>query len=472
MVKKMTKKNSNYWSKRLANATWKTYNNTNKYHKELIKLYKKATEEIMMELFKIEAKFAQDGVISRSDFYRANHLMRMEEGFKSILKDLGEAVEVSGSKEILNAGKELLGATGDILKEVGIELNYNPMLAKRMLQNPWKGATFSDRVWKNQNKLLNELNTSIKKGVMTGKSTAQMAMELSRTMDTKLYEASRLVRSETMHHLNEVNKASMKESGIEQVQEIVTLDERTSSQCSPHDGLIWDIDKAPELPRHPNCRCVLVPYIDVDKVADEFDRREAKILFENGDIDEFEVAKRLGYNPLRQEEAIKTMEMEAKIWMDKLKPEELRSIKKYTGNGVDADGTKLYEKINRYLWASYSPKEEEKRMLIRNISNIDDSFKLFSHNHDLITYRYQMSGYSMGGAFDGFLSTSLTDIPVMGNNPPNKILIVPKEIDKIYIDLISEYDQKELLLKNGSYLEEFAKRKKDDIILYIVKKGV
>lgn len=269
MVKKMTKKNSNYWSKRLANATWKTYNNTNKYHKELIKLYKKTTEEIMMELFKIEAKFAQDGVISRSDFYRANHLMRMEEGFKSILKDLGERVEVSGSKEILNAGKELIGATGDILKDIGIKLNYNPMLAKRMLQNPWKGATFSDRVWKNQNKLLNELNTSIKKGIMTGKSTAQMAMELSRTMDTKLYEASRLVRSETMHHLNEVNKASMKESGIEQVQEIVTLDERTSSQCSPHDGLIWDIDKAPELPRHPNCRCVLVAYIDVDHIQAE-----------------------------------------------------------------------------------------------------------------------------------------------------------------------------------------------------------
>lgn len=468
----MSKNANDYWTKRLANATWNTYNDTNKYHKELIKMYKSATQDIMLELFKIESIYAKNGVISRSEFYRANHLMRMEEGVKSILKDLGERVEARGSKEILNAGKELIGATGNILKDIGIELNYNPMLAKRMLQEPWKGATFSDRVWKNQDKLLNELNTTIKKGVMTGKSTSQMAMELSRTMDSKLYEASRLVRTETMHHLNTVNIASMKESGVKQVKEVVTLDERTSKDCESHEGLIWDIDKAPELPRHPNCRCVLVAYIDVDKVAEEFERREAKILFENGDIDEFEVAKRLGYNPLMQEEAIKTMEMEAKIWMDKLKPEELRSIKKYTGNGVDSDGTKLYEKINRYLWASYSPKEEEKRMLIKNISNIDDSFKLFSHNHDLITYRYQMPGYSMGGTFDGFLSTSLTDMPVMGNNPPNKILIVPKEIDKIYIDLISEYDQKELLLKNGSYLEEFAKRKKDDIILYIVKKGV
>ena len=46
----------------------------------------------------------------------------------------------------------------------------------------------------------------------------------------------------------------------------------------PHDEQIWDIDKAPTLPRHPNCRCVLVAYFDVDKVAEEFERKEANLL--------------------------------------------------------------------------------------------------------------------------------------------------------------------------------------------------
>lgn len=271
-------KTNDYWSNRLANATWNSYNNTNKYHKELVELYREATEEIMAELYKIDSKFAEDGIISRSKFYRAEHLKRMRDGFDSILKELGEEVESGGSLAIIEAGKKAIGVTGNILKDAGIDLNYDKELAKRMLQKPWHGATFSDRVWKNTNKLSRELNSTVRKGIMTGKSTASMAMELSRTMDSKLYEASRLVRSETMHHLNEVNKASMKNSGMKQVQEIVTLDERTSSQCAPHNKLVHDIDKAPILPRHPNCRCVLVAYIDVDKMAEEFDRKEKEIL--------------------------------------------------------------------------------------------------------------------------------------------------------------------------------------------------
>ncbi|MDO5027618.1 MAG: minor capsid protein [Tissierellia bacterium] len=465
----MAKKND-YWVKRLSTAQWNTYNDTNKYHKELVKLYREATDDILLELFKIEARFAEDGVISRSEFYRASHLKRMEEGFNKVLESLGEKVKSSGSLTILNAGEKLIGTTDKLLKETGLNFNYNKDLAKRMLQDPWHGSTFSKRVWKNTNGLSKVLNDTVKKGVMTGKSTASMAMDLTNTMNSKLYEASRLVRTETMHHLNEVNKVSMKEAGVTKVQEVVTLDERTSNQCSPHQGKIWDIDKAPILPRHPNCRCVLVPYIDVDKLAEEFDRRETKILFENGDIDEFEVAKRLGFNPLRQEEAIETMEIEARKWMSKLSEGELRSIKKYTGNGIDPDGTKLYEKINRYLWGTYNPStSKELNTILATIKNILNSFNKTTDEYDLIAYRYQMPEYTMTGGFKGFLSTSIISDPVMGGNNPNSIIIVPKTVKKAYLDLISEYNQKELLIKPNVELDIFATRLKDDIILYIAR---
>ncbi|MBU0279413.1 hypothetical protein, partial [Gemella sp. zg-1178] len=52
------------------------------------------------------------------------------------------------------------------------------------------------------------------------------------------------------------------------------LDDRTSEQCAVCSGNIYDIDKAPILPRHPRCRCVLVAYIDVDTLAKGFDREE------------------------------------------------------------------------------------------------------------------------------------------------------------------------------------------------------
>lgn len=265
---------NDYWSKRLANEYWNIYNDTSKYQKELIELYKKANEEILAELYKITAKFEENGVVSRSEFYKAEHLKRMEKGFNDVLRELGEKVEYKGSKIILNAGKDVVLSTGESL---GIDINYNEDLAKKLLQTNWKGSNFSKRVWKNSKKLEKELNTQVKKGILMGKPTAQIAIELDKSMGVGLTNTARLVRTETMHHMNDVNLQNMKANGVKQVEEVVTLDERTSSTCKVHNKKIHDIEKAPILPRHPNCRCVLVPYVDVEKLTQEFDRREKEI---------------------------------------------------------------------------------------------------------------------------------------------------------------------------------------------------
>lgn len=267
-------KNNSYWEKRLANDLWNTYNDTSKYQKELIEIYKKATDEILEELYRIASKYEENGVISRSEFYKAEHLKRMEKGFNDILKGLGEKIENKGSNIILNAGEDVVKKTG---KSLGIDINYNEDLAKKLIQTKWKGSNFSKRIWRNSKKLEKELNTQVKKGILTGKPTAQIAMELNKSMGSGLSNSARLIRTETMHHMNDINLAHMKDSEITQVKEIVTLDERTSSTCKVHNNKIHDIDKAPILPRHPNCRCVLVPYVDVDKMVEEFDRREKEL---------------------------------------------------------------------------------------------------------------------------------------------------------------------------------------------------
>lgn len=265
---------NDYWSRRLANEYWNVYNDTSKYQKELIKIYNSASDEILEELYKISAKFEKNGVISRFEFYKVEHLKRMEKGFNDVLRELGEKIENKESKIILNAGEDVVKKTG---KSLGIEINYNEDLAKKLMQTDWKGSTFSKRVWRNSKKLENELNTQVKKGILTGKPTSQIAIELDKSMGVGLSNSARLVRTETMHHMNDVNLQHMKSAGIQQVEEVVTLDERTSSECQPHHGRVWDIDKAPHLPRHPHCRCVLVAHIDIDKTAEEFDRKEAEI---------------------------------------------------------------------------------------------------------------------------------------------------------------------------------------------------
>jgi len=50
------------------------------------------------------------------------------------------------------------------------------------------------------------------------------------------------------------------------VQWLATLDHRTCLVCGVYDGKIWTKEKMYEVkvpPAHPNCRCVLIPYIDI-----------------------------------------------------------------------------------------------------------------------------------------------------------------------------------------------------------------
>lgn len=313
-------KNNSYWEKRLANDLWNTYNDTSKYQKELIEIYKKATDEILEELYRIASKYEENGVISRSEFYKAEHLKRMEKGFNDVLKGLGEKIENKGSKIILNAGEDVVKKTG---KSLGIDINYNEDLAKKLIQTKWKGSNFSKRIWRNSKKLERELNTQVKKGILTGKPTAQIAMELNKSMGSGLSNSARLIRTETMHHMNDINLAHMKDSGISKVKEIVTLDERTSSTCKVHNNKIHDIDKSPILPRHPNCRCVLVPYVDVDVDVDELHNRE--ILLEDKDND-------IIYSNMSDSEIDKFFyEQETyKKWKENLSEEDKEIINYYT----------------------------------------------------------------------------------------------------------------------------------------------
>lgn len=446
-------KNNSYWEKRLANDLWNTYNNTSKYQKELIEIYKKATDEILEELYRIASKYEENGVISRSEFYKAEHLKRMEKGFNDVLKGLGEKIENKGSKIILNAGEDVVKKTG---KSLGIDINYNEDLAKKLMQTDWKGSNFSKRIWRNSKKLERELNTQVKKGILTGKPTAQIAMELNKSMGSGLSNSARLVRTETMHHMNDINLAHMKEAGITKVKEIVTLDERTSSTCKVHNNKIHDIDKAPILPRHPNCRCVLVPYVDVDEMVKEFDRREKEVLLEEAKKEAYLIAEGMGLSPLKEETVVSVLREQSKGWIKSLSDSERKSIIKYSGNGVDSDGMKLYQKINNSLRGLYVSKDEKEiEIIIRNSINIQSSILKNKNTNDIIIYRYQDPKYDLKGTQDSFTSTSVVSSPVMGYNIPNHILIVSKEVPSAYIEYLSEYpEQKELLLAKDVFVED------------------
>ena len=269
-------------------------------------------------------------------------------------------------------------------------------------------------------------------------------------MGDGLSNSARLIRTETMHHMNDINLAHMKEAGVTQVKEIVTLDERTSSTCKVHNNKIHDIDKAPILPRHPNCRCVLVAHIDVDKMVEEFDRREAEINGYNNDI-----------IPLTDKELIYTTPYDTILTTDNYLNWEKSITHQESVDILDYTGTKYYSEMNGLLRGklNFDSDLEYKNELINKINRLDSALSRFTTEEQYTVYRgtyrrYGVENVKIGESFildKGFASSSFAqsitdDFSGTDGDVLYRIRIPKGKNVGAYIDKLSKYRGEEEFL--------------------------
>lgn len=96
-------------------------------------------------------------------------------------------------------------------------------------------------------------------------SLEQKQAEMEKEMTSFYNMNHRLMRTETIHIINEANVDCMKKSGIYQVMWVTADDERVCPVCNSRDRHIYSIDMIPNYPDHPNCRCVLIGYKKFDE---------------------------------------------------------------------------------------------------------------------------------------------------------------------------------------------------------------
>ena len=166
-------------------------------------------------------------------------------------------------------------------------------------------------------------------------------------------------------------------------------------------------------------------------------------------------AMELGYNPLPDNKVVNTLRRDAKKWIQTLSDDEVKAIRKYTYNGKDEDGLRLFEKINGFLDGRYKPfNDKEKEIILRNTTNINKGLLKNKLKHDIIVYRKDYYPKLLEGSNKKFLSTSVTKKGVIKGSP-NVAIIVPKETRGSYVEPLSEYKkQREYLLNIDTDLEK------------------
>ena len=255
-------KNSEYWEKRIANNTWDVYNSLEEKNKALLDMYKEASEDIKNELYSLAEKISHGKTPTRSDFYKFNRLTKLKKNIEELVRGLTQEIEQhyieSNIEGIQNIYNNVM-----VSMEIDDFSMPNRRAMEQMLNNKWMGSDFSTRLWKNAQTLSTNLNDILVVGITQGKTITEMAVNLSNRMNKDFNICHRLIRTETMHTLNQASLKSYKDAGCEKVQFWAAEDERTCDVCGKMHGRIYKIKDCPSVPYHAMCRCTILPIIEI-----------------------------------------------------------------------------------------------------------------------------------------------------------------------------------------------------------------
>lgn len=290
----MARKPLDYWEKRQTELMKRIEKGTENTIKGLIESYERTTKNINKEISRIYKNYSKSDVLDKkvlnqllnkkeTDIHRKNLLTTINNYIKNkdikqkmLLKYNSSAYSFRISRyEQLQESIDLeLKKLADIEQQIteiryvdtikegyyhnmynfqkstGLGFNFSQIDNKTinlLLNEKWTdNANFSQRIWKNSEKLGNYLKTQLTADTMSGKTIQKIASELSGYMNVGLYNATTLVRTEVNHFSNEAEMLSYEELDIERYRFIATLDNVTCEHCARLDNQVFELkDRQP-----------------------------------------------------------------------------------------------------------------------------------------------------------------------------------------------------------------------------------
>ena len=350
----MAQKNRDYWEERQVKREAKAFSTIQDIEKEYKIALEKAKQNINKELSRIGTTYMKDNSLSyhdalkllKGDEYKVwkkdlhdymaeyNKLLKTAplEAKKlyleietlaarsrmSHLDSLKAQVDMEMVKLIFgvedSAKNALTSVYRDTFIEVTKDLGINAIVSrdkiKTVLDRPWSGANFSQRIWSNTDKLAQTVKQEIVNGMIQGINLKTMTKRVSERFETaKKNDVERLLRTEVNYTLNQATLDGYKEAGIEKYEFNATLDSRTSQICSELHGEVFEIKKiAVGLnypPMHPRCRSTTIPIIDYESLIKQGREEIGEKDIENNDKEELTNNENRSINEFKEASSIK-----------------------------------------------------------------------------------------------------------------------------------------------------------------------
>lgn len=317
----MAKKNSAYWRERFQQLEEARHKDVQSLLPDIDRMYKRAQAEMEKEIRSWYQRLADNNGVSMAEARKLLSKAELEE-FKWTVEEYVKrgkenAIDQRWMKELENASARLhisrlealklqvqqslevvcgnqLDQLDDSMRKLYQEGYYRtafelqkgfhigfPIAAidqnklDKVIRKPWApdGKNFSDRVWQNKTKLVNEAHTELTRMCVTGAAPDTAIRNIAKKMNASRYNAGRLVMTEVAYFGSVSQKDCFNDLNVERYEICATLDSRTSDICQEMDGKVFDMKDyeagvtAP--PFHVFCRTCTVPYFNDEFTAGE-----------------------------------------------------------------------------------------------------------------------------------------------------------------------------------------------------------
>lgn len=140
---------------------------------------------------------------------------------------------------------------------------FNPDMIKKIIEYPWETKTFSKAIWEDIDKLTTTLRKELANGMIAGHSVDKMASAINKVMDKGMYNAKRLVRTESTYFTQQAQAMSYQKMGFKKYMFVGD----GCPDCAAVNGKIFTFEEAePGVnmpPMHPNCKCRIIAQGDL-----------------------------------------------------------------------------------------------------------------------------------------------------------------------------------------------------------------
>ena len=211
------------------------------------------SEHIKIEIDRLNARAKITRLQALQDAINVE-LTKVTHEYQMTLEDTLIGLFTEQYKEV----SELMGVMAPVINREAI---------KTIIEYPYAGKMFSDRIWDNKDALVKHIHQNLTVGIIRGDSVQKMARQLKKDLNVLYYQAERLVRTETNYAMNQGHKKGYEDSGVvEKYEFLAAIDSRTSKLCRGQDGKVYKLKDAVVgknyPPMHPNCRSTVIPVLE------------------------------------------------------------------------------------------------------------------------------------------------------------------------------------------------------------------